>query len=309
MSRREKSIKLLKKCSILLSCILVFLFCTLNVLAKGDTTTDDSKIKVNDNNLITGEETEFEISTSTPYGMNFTTPPFKGNSAYSRILVNGNDNRHKIKHPEVWPFSATCFAVFIWPDGSREFGTAFMVGPRTAVTSGHCGYQTKRGGKVISMRLFPGKNGLSNPYGMANVTNVYTEGTWNLEGQTKNDYAILRLDTNIGDYSGWYGLESTPGKEYYKGTVVHVPGFPGEFVTNNALSANMYNKEGKITACITKVLTYNMDTTSGQSGAPIYRDDNQYVIGIHSRPSSTYSNRNEGFRLTSYMVNWVRSFL
>lgn len=62
--------KLLKKCSILLSCMLVFLFCTLNVLAKGDTTTDDSKIKVIDNNLITGEETEFEISTSTPYGMN-----------------------------------------------------------------------------------------------------------------------------------------------------------------------------------------------------------------------------------------------
>lgn len=256
-------------------------------------------------NVETGELTTYKVSNKIPIGRNLEVKERKGmNMPESRILVNGTDNRYKVKNTMQAPYSYTVYLVIHWKNGDNTTATGWMMGKSTVVTAGHCTYiDDYRGGWAANIEVYPAKNGYKNPYGYANVTNMNVTTAWINEGGAANDYGILELDREIGVNTGYFGYQYQGAS--YNGTEVTIGGYPGEHVANNYTYAELWKKKGKISSSTSNVLRYKIDTTGGQSGAPVYLDNHQ-VIGIHS--GGYGANANQGKRIDEFAFNWFSSF-
>ena len=113
------------------------------------------------------------------------------------------------------------------------------------------------------------------------------------------DWAVLELEDNIGDQTGWLGFGWTSAD--MTGTEVTISGYPGEY------QYYQYEMSDEITRCTTNKLFYNViDTSGGQSGSPIYTSS--YVAyGIHCYGLND-NNENSGTRITEWRFNYFKSF-
>lgn len=220
-------------------------------------------------------------------------------STYSLI---GKDNRTKVTDTEAFPYSAICYIEIDWPDGSTGLGTAWMIYSDIAITAGHCVYSSENGGWAENIKLWPGKDGFglwNNPYGTTETTSLHTATQWTESEDGEYDWAVLELEDNIGDETGWFGFGWTSGD--LTGTEVTISGYPGEH------RYYQYEMTDEITRCTTNKLYYNvLDTTGGQSGSPIYTSDN-IAYGIHCYGLND-NGENSGTRITEWRYNYFKSF-
>ena len=226
--------------------------------------------------------------------------PSKDNSQFSII---GGDGRFKVTDTTKFPYSAICKIEITWPNGDVSPGTAWMYHDNIAITAGHCVYDNQRGGWAKTIKVLPGKNGSSNPYGMAYSRTMHTSSNWVNGESDLYDYALLELDRNIGNNTGWFGLKYTPSS--LTGKNVSVTGYPVE------KSSQMWSMSGNIASSSSNKLYYSIDTTGGQSGSPIYWRDSEYGhmgVGIHAYGVTSSSSKNSGTRITKYMFDLFNSF-
>ncbi len=220
-------------------------------------------------------------------------------STYSLI---GKDNRTKVEDTEEFPYSAICYIEIDWPDGSTSLGTAWMIYSDIAITAGHCVYSSKHGGWAENIKLWPGKDGYgfwNNPYGTTETTSLHTASQWTASEDEEYDWAVLELEDNIGDKTGWFGFGWTSAD--LTGTEVTISGYPGEH------QYYQYKMTDEITRCTANKLYYNvLDTTGGQSGSPIYTSGN-VAYGIHCYGLNS-NGENSGTRITEWRYNYFKSF-
>ena len=121
------------------------------------------------------------------------------------------------------------------------------------------------------------------PYNYAWVTYARSYSGWTDLGETEHDWAVLNLDRNVGNFTGWMGRRtcnlggSCPEYVGYLNTA----GYPGDkggetmwFDVDSGHSVDEYNH------------WYYMDTFSGQSGSPVWvyfsSMDLRYILSIHT---------------------------
>lgn len=221
-------------------------------------------------------------------------------NSYTYSII-GSDDRQKVSNTKDHPYSAICYIEIEWPDGSTGMGTAWMLNRAVAVTAGHCVYSSANGGWAKSIKLWPGKNGYgfwNNPYGTTTATSINTSSEWVSLADERHDWAILELNDNIGDKTGWFGFAWTP--ESLTDAEVTISGYPGEH------RYYQYKMSGKITGCNTYKLYYNaIDTSGGQSGSPIFNSVS-IVYGIHCYGGAT---ENSGTRITEGLFNLLKTYI
>lgn len=220
-------------------------------------------------------------------------------STYSVIKPDG---RKEVTNTEQLPYSAICYIEIDWPDGETGLGTAWMIYSDVAITAGHCVYSSEHGGWAEKIKLWPGKDGFglwNNPYGTTEMTQMHTSTEWTESEDEEYDWAVLELEDNIGDQTGWLGFGWTSAD--MTGTEVTISGYPGEH------RYYQYEMSDEITRCTTNKLFYNViDTSGGQSGSPIYTSS--YVAyGIHCYGLND-NNENSGTRITEWRFNYFKSF-
>ena len=97
-----------------------------------------------------------------------------------------------------------------------------------------------------------------------------------LSPSSSDDYAIIVLDLPTGSNSSeGFGYNAISRDDELTGRLVTITGFPGE---------TMWTSGGELSRVDASKLYYKIDTTSGQSGSPIYTWWNGYwtVVGIHT---------------------------
>ena len=136
------------------------------------------------------------------------------------------------------------------------------------------------------------------------VPNEYKDRTNN--NRACYDWGYIIVEEPVGYTQGWFGFGTIAQPH-----TVDVAGYPdtqprGSQSSQRAENYKMYVGSGQVEPHPTKnlLVKHTVDTTAGQSGAPIY-DSNQIVWGIHVLGSSG-NNWNSGIKINSDIFALLR---
>jgi glutamyl endopeptidase len=225
--------------------------------------------------------------------------------------IIGSDGRSRVNPTNVFPYSAICRITTNWPNGTVTNGTAWMYWEDIAITAGHCVYSSSRGGWATSISVVPARNSEAPtyPYGSTISTTFWTSSNYTNNENSDYDYAVLELNTNIGNLTGWFGTHSQSSS--LTGTNITITGYPGD----ENLYYQMWGMSGTVSSTYTYTFRYAIDTSGGQSGSPIYRYNSSHgyqALGIHTHGATYFlgilTQNNFGTRITSNLFDFFSSF-
>lgn len=202
--------------------------------------------------------------------------------------VHGPDDRVQITNTSVYPWRAHASLEIVAADGSRWIGTGWFVGPHTLATAGHVVYIKNSGvpgqdGWVRSIKVMPGRNGSSLPYGAVTSTNFRSVTGWTQNGDRNYDYGAIILPKDLGSTVGWFGFGAFSDADILSAQG-NISGYPGD-----KPSGTQWYDHHKIASVDARRINYDIDTFGGQSGSALYKivEGNRYGMGVHTYGGAT----------------------
>ena len=215
--------------------------------------------------------------------------------------VHGPDDRVKITTTGVYPWRAHASLLITARDGSMWIGTGWFIGPHTLMTAGHVVYIKNSGvagrdGFVRSIKVMPGRNGSTLPYGSVTTSNLRTVRGWVDDGDEDHDYGAIILPTNLGSQTGWFGF-GVYSDATLKASVGNISGYPGD-----KPDGTQWYAARRIDSVGPRKVYYDIDTYGGQSGSCVYRivGGDRYAFAIHAYGGAT---TNSGTRIVTPVYN------
>ena len=215
--------------------------------------------------------------------------------------VIGADDRVKITATGSYPWRAHASLLITARDGSMWIGTGWFIGPHTLMTAGHVVYIKNSGvpgrdGFVNSVKVMPGRNGSTLPYGSVTSSNLRTVQGWASSGDQDYDYGAIILNTNLGSQTGWFGF-GVYSDATLKASVANISGYPGD-----KPDGTQWYAARRVASVGPRKVYYDIDTYGGQSGSAVYRivGGSRYAMAIHAYGGAT---ANSGTRIVTPVYN------
>jgi V8-like Glu-specific endopeptidase len=218
-----------------------------------------------------------------------------------------------------YPFSAIVELQATFPDHEIYYGSGVMVDSFHVLTAGHMVYSSADGGFATSIIATPELDGFSGPFGSAQMVaertfKAFVNYNRSHPGMTRvgdYDIALITLDRDIGDSTGWmtYGYDKI-NADFAPGTVYSTAGYPAkggydgtslEF-TSGALAG--LSPDGSAL----EYGQWSITTYDGQSGSPVWRSSTQVVYGVHVAGSGTPNSVNFATRITRPIFKALQSW-
>lgn len=207
------------------------------------------------------------------------------------LLINSRfDGRSRVSNTDCWPMSVHTQITVNFDD--EEYGcSGVMVGPSHLLTAAHCVYDPRRANWARSIKVHPGLDGQTAPFGRSYGVKVYTYKAWTEDSNPEWDLALVILDQPIGNRTGWAGLIRAPDEAFQQESV-SVTGYPGD-----KGMTQMWTMASQLRTVQAETLSYSIDTYGGQSGGAVWlnKDGNPYIVGIHAYGGT---DRNHGVRIS-----------
>ncbi len=208
------------------------------------------------------------------------------------------DDRVRVTSTDTYPWRTVCRLFITASDGTHWMCSGAIIGCPDGhgyhvLTAGHCIYMHDHGGWASSVKVVPGLDDSYKPYNYAWKTNMRSYTGWTVYQDHRYDWAVLTLDRNVGDYTGWMGRQTASSSSSIYTGILNTAGYPSDkggltmwFDSDYGRTANEYNH------------WYYMDTYGGQSGSPVWRYDgsNRYILTVHAYGNDG-SGSNHGTRL------------
>lgn len=225
-------------------------------------------------------------------------------------VIIGTDERVRISPTTSFPWRAICALKITAQNNSTWIGTGWMVGPRTVITAGHCVYMHDQGGWAKSIEVIPAQDGVNvKPYGTAVSNDLRSVTGWTQNRNRENDYGAIILPTNkrLGDQTGYFGY-ATKEDSYLANAVMNLSGYPGDKPNpGSPKGTEQWFMALKPKSVSPRVITYNIDTMGGQSGAPVWVKvgESRICVGIHT---NGHSSGNSATRIVSTVFNNIQAW-
>lgn len=267
------------------ACLSLSIICNTNsTVVNAKDISDEEMVEVIETNLETGETTTIDI----PLSEDCDGDTYNPNPTVRDII--GVDNRTRIPTSimNIFPFCSHGVVYCTWPNGQRTYGTGWLFGPNDIATAAHVVYDITLGGAPSSIRFYPGVNGPSLGAGY-DAKNVSLSAEWQNGENPRYDYAVFEINSNIGDSRGFYGWSSSASVN----NSVQVMGYPESY--------ELWADTRSVVGVDSSFVYYDVDTTEGESGAPVYNTISQNVIAIHR--GGLDSTKNRGVRINAEIAN------
>lgn len=199
-------------------------------------------------------------------------------------------------------------------DGSVYIGSGFVLSDSAIVTAGHCVYEyitdPINGRWVSSIRVAPAYENGSMPYGSVTATSFSCGSGWSSKSDVTQDWGLIHVNNNFTSRCGRLGLRYQSNS--YVGSDVFVAGYPvrkGDSLEMVVNGMYMYADRDELDWDSSSMVSYSkVDTSDGQSGAPVFRyySDNGYTaIAVHR---GIYNGRNSGVRFSKSLYDRLMDY-
>jgi glutamyl endopeptidase len=252
-------------------------------------------------NVQTGIEEEYTINYNEIQSDVTQLEAFEGNYyAYLQELYNqgdsvpnpfsssdllGPDDLTRVNDTTVFPFSAVVKIVAKLNETHVVWGSGAMIDSNHVLTAGHVVYDAMNGGWREDVTIIPGKNGtgtslMEEPFGRAYATIMRSTAGWTQLSQQQHDWAVVTLDRDIGDETGWLGLIDLPYTHNNYSDRVYTAGYPATVKSGYY----MYNISGIGGSATQYEHAYPFYGEGGQSGSSVwtYQNSEPYVLSIYA---------------------------
>jgi glutamyl endopeptidase len=217
-------------------------------------------------------------------------------AAFSRpeVIIGGFDDRAQITNTTDYPWRVHASLLITAADNNLYMGTGWFIGPHALVTAGHCVFihdpGTPHHGWVRSIKVMPGRNGNTLPFGSVTSTDFRTVSEWMQSGDENYDYGAIRIPTELGNTVGWFGFGVYADNDLLASTA-NISGYPGD-----KPDGTQWYHARQVASVNSKKVYYATDTMPGQSGSAVYRIINggHYGIAVHAYGGAT---ANSGTRI------------
>jgi glutamyl endopeptidase len=215
--------------------------------------------------------------------------------------VIGVDNRTAIADTTLSPFRSITKLIMTFPTGKYSCSGA-IIAAKYVLTAGHCVYGANNGGWATQIEVIPGLNNSYKPYASAFATNMRTYSSWTQNGNSNYDIALITLDREIGNTTGWFNYAAAASVDQIRSTIT---GYPAD----RSQGLVEYTHTDQIKSSTQTRLSYPIDTAGGQSGSPVY-DASPTIFGVHTNGSAN-GTANSGVRIDAAkyqdIQNWINS--
>ncbi|MEM7489370.1 MAG: trypsin-like serine protease, partial [Pseudomonadota bacterium] len=108
-------------------------------------------------------------------------------------VLGPSDGRRRVSRTTVPPFSAVCHIGRDFGTGGLSGCTAFLIGPRLALTAGHCLYSLRRARGPKRVLVTPARDGTARPFGSQWARSWYVPAAFRRRPVPSSDWGIIRL--------------------------------------------------------------------------------------------------------------------
>jgi glutamyl endopeptidase len=216
-----------------------------------------------------------------------------------------NDDRTTELFTQSMPERLIC-SLLIRSRGQLYHGTGWLAAPNLVLTCGHNLYHRKFGGWAELVEIVPGLSDNARPFGSYKATRFSAHTRWVANLDQACDIGCLHLDVPLGSHLGWFGVAQINAPLELVGHGVVCAGYPeyqGDFIRQR-------RGVGEIVAAAGSHVFHTVDTNDGQSGAPIWLQNDPALpptaLAVHTYekimlPGSPPKEANSGTLITSEM--------
>lgn len=157
-------------------------------------------------------------------------------------------------------------------------GTGWLAGPSIVVTAGHCLNNDAFGGWARRVTVIPGQSWNKRPFGEAVSTRFDCAPSWLAARDRAHDLGCVHLDEPVGERVGWMRYDAVDPATLPRTSAV-VSGYP-EYAGSYE---HLLVAKGPVRTSLDGRLYYEIDTTDGQSGGPVWIGDAAAptVVAVH----------------------------
>lgn len=207
-------------------------------------------------------------------------------SGMGLATIIGNEDRARITETDAIPWRLVCSLTGLQGGRAVMVGTGALISPRLVLTAGH-----NLDDSIDEIEIAPGRSDGNRPYGSVRLGRdaFHQHPAWSNPDlrDPDRDAGALVLDAPFrGLEDEWFAI-AAPDDDALGGWMLNIAGYPDESPTNRAADgAELWFHSNAVEAVAPHTIQYAIDTTFGQSGAPVWAqaepDAPPTVVGIHA---------------------------
>jgi V8-like Glu-specific endopeptidase len=187
--------------------------------------------------------------------------------------------------------------------------TGVLVGKRFVLTAAFCVYDTDKKAWIENLDFWPAVDGGKAPYGSIRWKSVYATKGFTEQGDWSYNYALVELESDIGDQLGWMGFGYDNNFPFKELTLTGFPSGVPDFTMWEV--ACKISSDSKPTDPFVLYGCPGKKELQGANGAPMWTvnkvNNSPYVYAVHLLP---YKGQYAGRRITQdayeILLSWMQ---